>query len=269
MDIYKKKRFKSIIIIICIFLIFISATVYASELRLMVAASLQQPLKEIKNNFESKNPDYKLELNFAGSQALFTQLRLGVKADLFLSANYYYLKQLINENIITQGNIFAQNEIIVVFNSETKKAANLEELFLKDYSIIIAEESVPVGSYTLESLDKYFNSIKNQKKASDLRERFKKSILSKEFDVKSVLNKIKLGAADAGFVYLSDYQENDNLKKLDIPKKYNIKANYYIGITKNTNNRKIANEFMNYILSSEAQAVLNKYNFKVGENIDG
>ena len=71
-----------------------------SELRIMAAASLQEPLNEIEKRFEQNHSNYELVINYAGSQTLYSQISLGVDFDLFLSANYYYLDQLKKEKII-------------------------------------------------------------------------------------------------------------------------------------------------------------------------
>jgi len=256
-----------ILIILLLFLfIFTAQAAAVSELRIMAAASLQGPLNEIEEKFEEDYPAYDLEINYAGSQTLYSQISLGVDFDLFLSANYFYLNELKKEKIIIRDKLFAENKLILVINSNNKNLDNLEELFNSDYSLIIAEESVPVGNYTLEMLNNYFTSIKEREKRNRLKENFEKLVVSKEFDVKSVLNKVEIGAADAGFVYLSDYNADSSLHKLNIPSEYNIKASYYLGLADNSN--KGAEDIYNYILSSDSQQIFSDYNFKAGEDLD-
>ena len=57
------------------------------------------------------------------------------------------------------------------------------------YSLLIGEESVPVGDYTLKMFNQYLNSIKDSKKKNKLKRNFDSAVVSWEFDVKSVLNK--------------------------------------------------------------------------------
>jgi len=254
-----------ILIFFWMILFIITAQISAvSELRIMAAASLQEPLNEIEKRFEQNHSNYELVINYAGSQTLYSQISLGVDFDLFLSANYYYLDQLKKEKIIIRDKLFAENKLILIINSTKKSVDNLEELFQNNYSLIIAEESVPVGNYTLKMLNNYFASIRDPKKRIRLKENFKKSVVSKEFDVKSVLNKVEIGAADAGFVYLSDFTQDSSLHKISIPSEYNIKASYYLGLADNAN--KGAEDIYNYILSSEGQKIFADYNFKAGED---
>jgi len=257
---------KNKIILIYIFLmviIFTVPTTAAPAVRVMAAASLQEPLEEIKAEFESKFAAPELEINYAGSQALFSQIKLGVDFDLFLSANHYYLDQLKKEELIKKNKIFAKNELIIIINSEKKKFEDLGQLLVNDYSLLIGEESVPVGSYTIKMFKQYLNSIKDQSQKNKLKDSFNSAVVSREFDVKSVLNKVRLGAADAGIVYLSDYNQDYNLHKVEIPNDYNIEAGYYMGLSQMAESGAV--KFYNYILNSKGQKILRKYNFKAGE----
>lgn len=254
------------IVLICLFFFVIALTVQISAapaIRVMAAASLQEPLNEIKEDFELKHDEYELEINYAGSQALFSQIKLGVNFDLFLSANQHYLEQLKKENLIGKNNIFAKNELIIIINSNQDRVDDLEELICKDYSLLIGDESVPVGDYTVEMINYYLDSILDKEKRNKLRNNFNSAVVSREFDVKSVLNKVKIGAADAGIVYLSDYNQDKTLHKVIIPAEYNVEASYYMGLSQLSKSGAV--KFYNYILSTAAQKIFAKYNFQAGE----
>ena len=258
---------KIAICMVWILIIFTPQIFAAPAIRVMAAASLQEPLNEIKEKFESKQDEYELEINYAGSQVLYSQIKLGVEFDLFLSANQHYLEQLKNENLIGKNNIFAKNELIIIINSNKKKVDNLEELISKKYSLIIGDASVPVGDYTVEMINYYLNSISDKERKKRLRNNFNSAVVSREFDVKSVLNKVKIGAANAGIVYLSDYNQDKTLHKVRIPAKYNVEAVYYMGLSQYSKTGAV--KFYNYIFSNPAQEIFEKYNFQAGEKING
>jgi molybdate transport system substrate-binding protein len=259
-----KSKIKKILVYIILILIVFSVQISAAPVfRIMAAASLQEPLNEIKDKFEAENEGYELEINYAGSQALFSQIKLGVEFDLFLSANFHYLDQLKKDNLIGKDKIFATNELIIIINSKKKKVADLEQLLMSDYSLLIGEESVPVGDYTIKMLNQYLNSIKDREKKNKLKRNYDSAVVSREFDVKSVLNKVELGAADAGIVYLSDYTQEKNLHKIKIPAEYNIEASYYIGLSHNSKAEAV--KFYDYISNTAAQEIFIKYNFQAGD----
>ena len=137
---------------------------------------------------------------------------------------------------------------------------SLEQLLNSEYSLLIGAESVPVGDYTVKMFNQYLKSISNKEKRQKLKNSFDSAVVSREFDVKSVLNKVKLGAADAGIVYLSDYNQDENLHKVEIPAEYNIEASYYLGLSQESQTEAV--KFYNYILSPTAQEIFVKYNFK-------
>ena len=84
---------------------------------------------------------------------------------------------------------------------------------------MVADPAVPLGAYTETVLDNLGIS------ESDL------NIVSKEQDAKSVLAKITLGEADAGFVYITDaLSAGDKVKQITFPASAEATAVYPIGI---------------------------------------
>ena len=57
------------------------------ELTVFAAASLTDAFHELANTFEAENEGVEVLINFAGSSQLAAQLREGVDADVFASAN--------------------------------------------------------------------------------------------------------------------------------------------------------------------------------------
>jgi len=57
------------------------------ELTIFAAASLTDAFEQIKTDLETAEPELTITYNFAGSQALVTQLTEGAAADVFASAN--------------------------------------------------------------------------------------------------------------------------------------------------------------------------------------
>jgi len=51
------------------------------------ASSLTDTFEELKTNFEEEHPGTEVQLNFAGSSTLLTQLEQGAPADVFASAD--------------------------------------------------------------------------------------------------------------------------------------------------------------------------------------
>jgi molybdate transport system substrate-binding protein len=89
------------------------------------------------------------------------------------------------------------------------------------------------------------------------------NVVSYESDVKQVVAKVQLGEADAGIVYSSDTVAAPDLKKIEIPAENNVTAKYPLAaLTKSSSqNSELAQAFIAYVLSSDGQAILQKWGF--------
>jgi len=226
----------------------------------MAAASLTESFNDIKKEFEKQHPDIKIQINYAGSQELVTQIELGVKADVFASANEFYMDKLSKENLVNNPKIFAHNKLIVAVSSSNKNIQNLNDLAKSGVKLAIASPAVPVGKYTLEMLSKIEKSGKFN---PDYKKNFLHNVVTEELNVKSVLTKVTLGEADAGVVYKTDItpEVSKKVRIISIDNKYNVIASYPIALIKESANPKQAKSFISYVLSNNGQNILGKYGF--------
>ena len=88
------------------------------------------------------------------------------------------------------------------------------------------------------------------------------NIVSKEQDAKSVLAKITLGEADAGFVYITDaLSAGDKVKQITLPKAAEATAVYPIGIVSSTKQTEAAQQWIDLVTGTEGQTVLHDLAF--------
>jgi molybdate transport system substrate-binding protein len=250
--------------IFIISLIFILNIAYAAKnkilIRIMAASSLTESFNEIKNNFEAKYPNINVEINYAGSQQLATQIEQGVNADVFASANKEYMDKLASKHLVGNSKTFAHNKLILVASSNAKNIKSLNDLTKSGIKLDIASPAVPVGKYTLEMLNKI---DKSGEFPFDYRQIFLKNVITQELSVKSVLTKVELGEVDAGVVYKTDLTK-ESLKKvklITIDDKYNVVATYPIALIKDSKNKQPAAVFLNYVLSENGLNIFRKYGF--------
>jgi molybdate transport system substrate-binding protein len=85
--------------------------------------------------------------------------------------------------------------------------------------------------------------------------------VSYEENVRSVLNKVALGEADAGIVYSSDLVGVDGVASMEIPNALNVLAEYPIAALNDSAHGELAAAFVAYVLGPEGQAVLADYGF--------
>lgn len=230
-------------------------------LNVFAAASLTESFTELGKNFQAAHSGVTVKFNFAGSQLLEQQIASGAPSDVFASADTANMTKAANANLVSSPQIFAKNKLVVIIPANNPgKINSLKDLANKGVKIDIEGPTVPAGKYTLQVLDKMAQS-------SDYGSSYKSGVegnfVSKEDNVKSVVTKVQLGEVDAGYVYLTDVtaKVSAKLKEIVIPDNFNVVAQYPIAVTKNSANASDAQAFVQYVLSSDGQAVLQKYRF--------
>ncbi len=239
----------------------IAPTRAGGTLTVFAAASLTASFTEIGKAFETANPDAKITFNFAGSQALRTQIEQGAQADVFASADTINMDSLQKQGLVVgDAPIFTRNRLVVIAPKDNRAGLEtLHDLAKPGVKLDIADASVPVGNYTLQVLDKLSADATY---GADFKTQVLSRVVSKENDVKQVVSKVALGEADAGVVYTTDAQATlDKLATIEIPDQFNVIAVYPISALKASANATLAQKFIDYVLSDDGQTVMKKYGF--------
>ena len=223
-----------------------SGAASSGELKVFAAASLTAAFTELGQQYTSANGGTKVTFNFAGSQALATQIQQGAPADVFASADTTNMDKV--KDLVGTPQNFASSQLqIVVEKGNPKGVKGLEDLDNPDLKVVLAAPDVPVGKYSQQALAKANVTVKP---------------VSQEQDVKAVVSKVSLGEADAGIVYVTDVSAGgDKIEGVDIPEEQNVVATYPIAIVKASKAPDKAQAFMDLVLSAEGQQVLKEYGF--------
>lgn len=234
-----------------------------AELNVFAAASLTEAFNELDQNFSAENPGVTLTFNFAGSQQLAQQLGQGAPADIFASANRSQMNVAIEAGRVVSGaeKTFVRNRLVVIYPTDNPAGiTQLQDLAKPGIKLILAAKEVPVGQYSLDFLDKV---ITDTAFSPPYRDEVLKNIVSYEENVRAVLTKIALGEGDVGIVYTSDItgDAEDQVGRLDIPDNLNTIASYPIATVSDSAALTQAQAFVDYVLSPDGQAVLEKYGF--------
>jgi molybdate transport system substrate-binding protein len=231
------------------------------NLKIFAASSLKTSFTEIKSKYEAFHTGVTISYDFDGSQNLETQLANGAAADVFASADQSHMQKASDAGLVGASQIFAKNKLIVIIpKSNPAKIYTLKDLANKGVKIDVGDASVPIGTYGLQVLD---NLGKSPSYGSAYENSVKANFVSQETNDAAVVQKVQLGEVDAGIVYQSDVTPAtaDKLSVIDIPQNFNVITEYPIAVTKHAAQANEAQAFINYILSSDGQAVLVKYHF--------
>jgi molybdate transport system substrate-binding protein len=199
------------------------------NLTVFAAASLTDAFGQVETDLEAAHPGLTITYNFAGSQALVTQLQEGAKADVFASANNAQMKAAIdNGSISGEPEPFVRNRLAVVVPADNPAGIDSPaDLGQDGLKLVLAQAEVPVGKYARESLCKMGQDSATF--GDDFVNSVAANIVSEEEDVRDVLAKVELGEADAGIVYVSDANAGkDQVKLIEIPSGVNVIATYPI-----------------------------------------
>lgn len=236
-------------------------------LSVFAAASLQAAFTKIGTQFHAAHSNVTTTFNFAGSDALATQINQGAPADVFASANTAQMDVVVKAGSVdgTQAKTFAHNRLVVVLpKNNPGQITTLQDLAKPGKKVVLAAKTVPVGGYAITFLTK---ASADPSFGSSYQANVLKNVVSYEADVKSVLAKVSLGEADAGIVYTTDAQTAaDSTTNLDIPDALNVIATYPVGVVKASKNASVAQQFVDYVAGPDGQAVLASYGFVAGSS---
>ena len=240
-----------------------AAPAETTTLTVFAAASLTEAFTEIGQNFSAANPGIEVTFNFAGSQQLAQQIGAGAPADLFASANAKQMSVAIDTGRIITGtqHTFVRNRLVAVTPADNPgEVATLSDLSKPGLKIVLAAKEVPVGQYALDFLDK---AEADGSLGAGYKDAVIANVVSYEENVRAVLAKVTLGEADAGIVYSSDVtlEASAQVQRIDIPDNLNTVASYPIAPLNDSPHAEAAQHFIDYVLSTEGQQLLESYGF--------
>ncbi|BCL82338.1 molybdenum ABC transporter substrate-binding protein [Ktedonobacteria bacterium brp13] len=230
-------------------------------LNIFAASSLTESFNEIKQQYHTLHSDVTITYNFNGSQALEQQIANGAPSDIFASADQSNMQNASTANLVATSTVFAKNRLVVIVPAANPAhISTLKDLAKPGLKLVVGAPAVPIGKYGLQILDKLGQSSAY---GAAYEKSVKANIVSQEENVKAVVEKVQLGEADAGIVYVTDVtqQELSQVTMITIPDQYNVVAQYPIALTKSSTHSQQAQDFINYLLSSAGQTVLTKYHF--------
>ena len=234
----------------------------SSRLTVFAASSLADAFQELGAAFQREHLGVKLAFNFAGSSTLRTQLELGARADLFASADTRQMELAQRACVVMETpEIFATNSLVLVTSPGNQEVQSLKDLSKPGARLLLALPEVPVGAYARLFLNKMEASLSFDDGFS---QRVLANLASEEINVRQVLAKVMLGEADAGIVYLSDVTGDaaQRVRTIPIPPEFNVVALYPAAVLRDAQQPALAAEFVSFLGSPNAQAILASYGFE-------
>jgi molybdate transport system substrate-binding protein len=209
------------------------------------AASLTEAFTEIGHRFEAGHDGVHVEFNFAGSSDLAAQITEGAPADVFASADESNMDKVVEAGAASDPDMFALNQLVIaVPEGNPDGVTGLADLAGLDFAA--CAEEVPCGSAAQTALgDTGLTPV------------------TYEADVKSTLQKLTLGEVDAALVYRTDaIAAEDEVDAVEFPESADAINAYPIAALTDAPSPDLAAEFAAYVLTDDAQAVLQAAGFQ-------
>jgi molybdate transport system substrate-binding protein len=215
----------------------------ASPIKVSAATSL-------KRTFEACSPGTRF--SFGGSDELAAQIRQGGKPDVFAAANTKLPNALRAEGRLSKPTVFASNELVLAV-PKGSPITSLAGVVKPGTALVIGQKTVPVGSYTHKVLDKL---------PAAQREAILKNVRSEEPDVGGVVAKLTQGAAQAGFVYVTDVAASGGkLVAIHLDRALKPFGDYGIGAVQGAPHPDAAKRFVQDVVSGRCHDALVRANF--------
>jgi molybdate transport system substrate-binding protein len=218
-------------------------------LTVLAASSLTETFGELAKTFQKQHPGVKVRFSFDSSATLAEQVTQGAPADVLATADTRTMKTVVDAKANDgQPKLFATNTMVLVVPKDNPAdIAKFSDIESPKVSYVMCVVSAPCGALAKTLLDE--NKITAKPK-------------SQEVDVKSVLSKIQLGEADAGLVYATDAKASaSEVNPISIPKSGEYINDYPIVALKGSKDAKLAHDWVDLVLSSKGQQVLQDAGF--------
>jgi molybdate transport system substrate-binding protein len=225
-----------------------SASTLTGPLTVLAAASLTEAFTDARKALETSNPGLAITDSFAGSQQLVSQSRSGAPADVVATADQASMTTLASTGLVDTPTVFAHNTLeIAVAPGNPQGVRGLADLARPDLIVVLEDPSVPAGKFARRALQKAGVTVAPR---------------SLELDVKSELQKVVLGEADAAIVYVTDVTAaGSRVTGVRIPDGQNVIATYPIAVATASRHPAAARAFVDEIVSGAGQRALRARGF--------
>jgi len=220
------------------------------QLTVSAAASLNKAFTAYGRDFSGAHARF----SFAGSDELAAQIRKGVRPDVYAAANTKLPQQLYREGKVGKPTVFAGNRLVLAVPADGAKVGRLADLKRSGVKLAVGSPSVPVGSYTREVLGRL---PAGESKA------ILANVRSDEPDVAGVVGKLTQGAADAGFVYITDVKATSGrVKAIELPKSLQPSVRYGAAVVKGAKQPEQAKRFIDGLLTGQGLKTMRDAGFE-------
>ena len=237
--------------------IWAAPSVQAAPETLTIAAanSLKDAFRQVLPLFEAQNKDITVRVIYGPSKTLTKQIEEGAPIDVFLPSQVEDIDQLEKKGLVIQGTrrVYAGTSLVLIagpeFPAQVTSAQDLRTALVR-YIAVGDPKTSSVGKVAAEFL-----------KYSKLDSQLKSQFVYGEHS-RAVLDLVAKGEADIGVVYRTDAVTNKKIRILDeAPKDSHQPVHYGVVAVWTARNIPAAGDFINFLETPKAQALLQDHGF--------
>jgi len=206
------------------------------------ASSLTKTFTALSGVFTGAGTQAAVELSFAGSADLLTQLAQGAAADVLATADVTTMDKAGRAGLLAgPARSFASNRLVIaVAPGNPKGVKSFRDL--AGVAVVTCAAAVPCGS-----------AVSRLQSQAGVRLR----PVSEEPSVADVLNKVTSGQAEAGLVYLTDARAaGDKVTAVDFPESAGAVNTYQVAVLNDARDPAQANRFVALVTGAAGRQVL-------------
>lgn len=239
---------------VCLIAVIGGTAAHAADLTVSAAASLTNAFRELAPLFEARHPGTQVLLNFAASDALLAQIAKGAPVDVFAAADQEAMDRAASQKLLVAGsrrNFVGNTLVLAVPAGSTLGITQLGDLQIPQVKRIAlgAPASVPAGRYALGAL-----RAANMWPAVEPKAVYAQS-------VRQALDYIARGEVEAGFVYATDAALMKDRVRVALSVPTESRVLYPIAAVAGSPNPSAAAQFVDFVASPPAQAVMARFGF--------
>jgi molybdate transport system substrate-binding protein len=216
-------------------------------LKVLAASSLADAFKELGDAYKAANRHVtSVSLEFAGSQEVAGDVEDREHADVLATADAASME--VAASRVSDRRPFAHGSMtIAVAPGNPLHIHTPADLAGPRVRVVLGGPIVPVGRYAQQVLARAGVTVRPR---------------SEEADARTVLTRVRTGAADAGIVYVTDMRSAGvSATSVPIPVQQNVVATYFAAAVKNSAHGSVAKDFVAWLGSPTAVSILRKYGF--------
>ena len=248
---------RSAVLVLVLYSVTFAADAPKPGLLVHAASSLTETLQELGKRYEQEHAQ-RIKLVFAASSTLARQIESGAPADVFISADNDWMDYLATRQLIQPASRreLLGNELVLVAPSDSTVQLKIADNFplsaaLGKSRLSVGDPaSVPAGKYARAALESLhvWNSVADKLVLGD--------------NVRTTLNFVSRGEAPLGIVYRTDALIDHGVRVVaTFPSSSHPPIVYPVAALKNAS--PAALDFIQWLSSSNAQAVFKQYGFTV------